>query len=144
MSQFTENIWISPIPKTGKWTTTKCVRFYIYELWIWDYIDIPAWFTFNGCSIPLCIFWPKISPKTINPCCLHDYLFEKKIYWFHFSNFLFYKALRINKVCLVKSVLYLVGVSCFWWISYYDIVDRISVIVKERLWLSEKIASKIK
>jgi len=144
MSQFTENIWIAPLPKTNKWTTTKSVRFYIYELGIWDYIEIPAWFPFDWCSIPICIFWPKVSPKTITPCALHDYLFEKKIYWYHFTNFIFYKALRVNKVWLFKSLRYLFWVTIGGWVSYYQIVDKISVAVKRRLKLSEFISNNFK
>jgi len=144
MSVFTENIWIAPLPKTGKWITTKGFRFYIYEVWSGEYIDVPAWFEFDWCSVPICILWSKINPKTINPCCLHDRLYKKKLYWFHFSNRIFFKALRSNSISLFTGTKYLLGVSLFWWISYYNIIDRLWTSIRRRLHLSEKISDKIK
>ena len=135
MSVFTENINIAPLPKKNKWITTKPIRFYIYELGIWEYVDIPSWFDFDWCSIPICIFWAKVSPKTITPCCLHDYIFSHKLYWFNFSNFLFYKALRINWVWIIKSLRFLIWVTLFWWIAYYKIKDKIITNLK-KIWNS--------
>jgi len=144
MSVFTENIGIAPLPKEWKWTTTKSFRFYIHELWTWPYVDVPAGFKFDWCSIPICILWARVNPKTINPCCLHDYLFQKRTYWYHFSNFLFFKALRISGVWLFKSLIYLIGVTIGGWVSYYQIVDRISDSIKRRLNLSEFISNLFK
>jgi len=127
MSVFTENINIAPLPKENKWTTTKPVRFYLYEEWVWDYVDIPAWFHFDWCSIPFCFLWPKTAPHTITSCCLHDYLYENHKYWFHFSNYLFYKALRINKVWIIQATIYLLWVTIFWWFSYYNLLDKMKL-----------------
>ena len=141
MSVFTENINIAPLPKEWKWITTKPLRFYIYELWVWPYIDIPSWFKFDWCSIPICVLWARVNPKTINPCCLHDWLFMKKTYWYHFSNYIFYKSLRICWVWFFKALFYFVGVTLGGWIRYYQIVDKISVSIKKRLNLSEFISN---
>lgn len=94
-------------------------RFYHNDSLEWDYDEVEEWFIFDWCSIPICILWQKVEPKTITPCCYHDRLFKKKKYWFFKSNYLFLKSLKVNWVSICKRSRYYLWVTLFWWIKRY-------------------------
>lgn len=145
MSVFTENINIAPLPKENLWITTATIRFYLFEEWIWEYIDIPEWYKFDWASIPR-LFWilfAPAEPKTITPAVLHDYLTDIKQFWYFLTHHYFYVALRISWNGRFKSSIFFIWVCLFGWISYYNIIDRISGFIRDRLKLSEDIWKKL-
>jgi len=117
MSSFTEHSSIKPFWK--KWINKKTFRFYHSDTRTWTYDIIPAWFVFDWCSIPICILWQRVEPETITSCCYHDWLYKTKKYSFFKSNYLFLVALRVDWVKPFKMIRYWLGVTLFWWITYY-------------------------
>lgn len=79
MSSFTNHTAISPTDH-GKRVTTEWFRYYIWEENSNEYVDVPAWFEFDGASVPsiLGIFIQKVEPDTIMSACLHDWLYIHK------------------------------------------------------------------
>ena len=133
MSVFTEFISIRPLPKEKKWITTKELIFYINDTCEGEYIEVPCWFVFDWCSIPICIFWSKIEANTIACCLIHDYMWVtlKKKYSFSESNLIFLNALKANWVSRIKRIRYYLWVTLFWWIIYYNLISKI----RNKLWI---------
>ena len=117
MSSFTKHSNIKP--HLDKWINVEEFTFYHDDSLTWIKDIIPAWFEFDGCSIPLCIFWKKVEPNTITACCYHDWLFREQKYWFFKSNYLFLIALRITGASAFKRAKYWFGVTLFWWITRF-------------------------
>lgn len=80
MSNFTENTSIEPIPKKNLWITTQKLRWELWEEGSWEYIGVPTWFLFDGCTIPKIfgMILQKAEPRTINAGCIHDYIYVMK------------------------------------------------------------------
>ena len=102
-----------------KWENTQGFRFYHDDDKKWNFDYVPAWFIFDWCSIPICLFWQKIEPKTLTSCCYHDWLFRDKPYWFFRSNYLFLVAMRVDWVPTRKKLRYYMWVNMFWWITRF-------------------------
>jgi len=123
MSSFTKHSNIAP--HWEQWKNTKSFRFYHDDSKTWICDEVPEWFIFDGCSIPLCIFWQKIEPATLTACCYHDRLFRHKKYWFFYSNYLFLLAMRVDNVRISKRIKYYIWVNLFWWITRnYEIIKK--------------------
>lgn len=133
MSSFTKFASIHPVLKEDRWITTNELEYFENDDLTGKKWTVPCWFKTDGCTIPICIFGPKISPKTIAPCVLHDYLWESRA-WFIYGNIHFYKWLRAVKVSKPRRIIYFLWVTLFWWIPYYVVYY-----IKEiRLWMNKK------
>jgi hypothetical protein len=79
MSSFTKHTSISPTDN-GIRITTEWFRYYIGEEGSFHFVDIPAWFEFDGASVPsiLWMFIQRVEPDTIMSACLHDWLYIHK------------------------------------------------------------------
>lgn len=124
MSNFTKFWSINPVPEMNMRITTNDLEFYENDnlkgkKWI-----VPCGFKTDGCSIPFCFLWPKVAPRTLSACILHDYLWEQRV-GFWKSNKLFYRALRALKVSLFRRCQYWLGVTLIWWILYFNILKWI-------------------
>jgi hypothetical protein len=117
MSSFTEwSVYIQPYK--DKWRTCKNIRYYIEDSLEWEYIDIPAWFEFDWCSV-FCPLWQSVEPDTITACAIHDLLFSTQQYSFIKTNLIFLNAMKINWVWFFKRYKYFIWVMTFWYFIWY-------------------------
>jgi len=79
MSSFTKHTSISPTDN-GTRITTEWFRYYIGEENSHHFVDVTAWFEFDGASVPniLGVFIQKVESDTIMSACLHDWLYIHK------------------------------------------------------------------
>lgn len=99
MSSFTNHTSIAPTEEIGKRINTESFRYYVWEDWSDEYIDVPAWYIFDWASIPNILMWilwfflwmfysvwyflllivaiwiQKVETDTIPNSCLHDYMY---------------------------------------------------------------------
>jgi hypothetical protein len=102
-----------------QWKNLESFRFYHNDNKLWIYDEIEAWFIFDWCSVPFCLFWQKIEPDTLTPCCYHDWLVKYKRYWYWKSNYLFLVSMRINWTSTWKKIRYYLWVTLWCWITWY-------------------------
>jgi len=95
MSSFTKP---SIKPNKDNRIVTEPMRYYIGEYGSNEYIDVPVGFEFDGASVPriLRIFIERIEPRTLASACLHDYLYETKIYTRGETDKIFLESLIIS------------------------------------------------
>ena len=125
MSSFIKHTAIKVHDDKKRWINIEDFRFYHSDDLEWDYDEVKAWFIFDWCSIPLCIFWPKVEPCTITSCCYHDWLVNCKKYWYWKTQYLFLVALRVDKVKTFKMIRYYIWVCIWCWYSRYKISDKL-------------------
>lgn len=100
MSSFTKHTAIAPTDNWN-WITTEWFRYYVGELNSNEYIDVPAWFEFDGASVPniFGIFIQKVEPDTITSACLHDYLYiNRREYGLIKSDQIFLESLIVRNI----------------------------------------------
>jgi len=117
MSTFTDHSIIET--SWEQWRVVELFRFYHKDTETWIYDEIEEWFEFDWCSIPFCIFWQRIEPATLTPCCYHDRLVRYKIYWYWKSQFLFLHSMKVYKVKPLKRARYFIWVCLWCWITRY-------------------------
>ena len=71
MSSFTNHTEIYPSDELWLRINAESFRYYVWEDCGYDYVDIPAWYTFDGASVPsiLGIFIQKVETDTITSAC---------------------------------------------------------------------------
>jgi hypothetical protein len=121
MSSFTDNVSIQPLPKSNKRITTKWFRYYVWEYWSDEYIDVPVWYEFDWASVPM-LFWmfiQRVEPKTLSAACLHDYLYtEWRRYTLQKTDRIFYESLIVSWVNKCKAMIMYIWVILWWWIYW--------------------------
>lgn len=132
MSSFTENIHIAPLPKLNLWITTKAFTYYVWSEDSDEAIEVPADFVFDGTTAPKWLWWfiQKVEPRTINPTCLHDYLYKE---WRRYSKTkteaIFYEALIACGVSKGLAFTMRLWVTIFGWWYRYKVGDKILSLV---------------
>ena len=118
MSQFTENVCISPLPKKGLWVTTAPLIWYLCMKTQKESIIVPKGFVFDSASVPSIfgMFIQKCEPSTISGACVHDYLYTTKDKRGRkFADDLFYEQLVACNTSKVKSFFMWLWVRLWWW-----------------------------
>lgn len=117
MSCFTEWLEVRHM-KGDKLITLKDYIYHIHSLEDDDVIVVPKWFVFDGASIPR-VFWTIIGhpmqTKVIKAACLHDYLYINKIYSRKRSDVIYFEALLVAGVGMLRAILHYVAVRVWWW-----------------------------
>lgn len=77
MSSFTNHTAVYPSDELWLRINAESFRYYVWEDGGDDYVDVPAWYTFDWASVPsiLGMFIQKVETDTITSACLHDYLY---------------------------------------------------------------------
>ena len=125
MSKFTSFVSIMPDLKHNMWITTNELVWYTNEeMEEWKagsspYIEVECGFMTDGCSIPVCILWQKITPRTLPSCILHDDMWWKQL-GFWWSNWQFLKSLKATKNPLITRWKLYLGVTLFGYYIYYN------------------------
>jgi len=101
MSQFTNHTAIYPSDELWLRINAESFRYYIGEQGSEEYVDVPAWYTFDGASVPkiLGILIQKVETDTIASACLHDYLYtDYRKYGRIKSDLIFYESLMVYNI----------------------------------------------
>ena len=99
MSSFTNHTAIAPTDDW--WITTQWFRYYVGEEGSSDYVDVPAWFEFDGASVPkiLGMIMQKVERDTITSACLHDYIYiHRREYGRIKSDIIFLESLIVYNI----------------------------------------------
>lgn len=105
--------------RNWKWYTSINFKYYFSDNLEWEYIEVDTWFEFDGCSIPICIFWQKVEANTISSCCLHDWLFKNRQYSLLQTNRIFRDALFVESWSKYIAYKYWLWVTLFGWFIWY-------------------------
>lgn len=111
---------ISPNPETGKWVLLESFIYYI-DIKGWKrFIEIPAWFEFDGASIPriFWVFWHPMQLDTLIAACVHDYIYSKKKFDRERCDEIFNDVMELCEVKTGKRIAYYLWVR-IWWILHY-------------------------
>lgn len=144
MSSFTKHTAIAPT-ENNKRITTEWFRYYVGEENGKEYIDIPAWFEFDGATVPS-IFWifiQKVEPDTITSACLHDYLYiHRREYGLIKSDQIFLESLIVKNIpnllkekkyslafmYIIKYIMMYIGLFIASWFVWYKIAKKIKIL----------------
>lgn len=136
MSSFTNHTAIYPSDELWQRINAEWFRYYIGEQGSEKYVDVPAWYTFDGASVPkiLGIFIQKVETDTIASACLHDYLYtDYRKYGRIKSDLIFYESLLVYNIprelkqkryivaflLTIKYILMTMWLLIFsWWVWY--------------------------
>ena len=141
MSSFTNHTEIYPSDELWLRINAESFRYYVWEDCGYDYVDIPAWYTFDGASVPsiLGIFIQKVETDTITSACLHDYLYtDYRKYGRIKSDLIFYESLMVYNIpkllkqkryfkafiCTMKYILMTMWLLLFSWFVWYKLEKR--------------------
>ena len=147
MSSFTNHTAISPTDH-GKRVTTEWFRYYIWEENSNEYVDVPAWFEFDGASVPSIfgIFIQKVESDTITSACLHDYIYiHDRKYGRMKSDQIFLESLIIynipkllrNKeyiasfIYMMKYIIMYIWLFLWSWFVWYKLEKRFIALFKK-------------
>lgn len=145
MSSFTKHTAIYPSDEIGIWVNAEPFRYYVGEKGSSDYIDVPAWYRFDGTSAPMLIgfFIQKVETDTIMSACLHDYLYtHRREYGRMKSDIIFLESLLVYNMPrlakqkeYLKIILYTIKYSLmyawlfmFSWVVWYKLEKRIKAL----------------
>lgn len=146
MSSFTKHTAIAPTDN-GKRITTNPFRYYVGEEYSKDFVDVPAWFEFDGASVPniFGMFIQKVEPDTIMSACLHDYLYiHRREYGLIKSDQIFLESLLIRNIphllnnkeyitAFIYTLKYILMYTWLFigsWFVWYKIEKRVKVLFK--------------
>lgn len=111
---------LSPNPITRKWTLLEPFIFYRWVKWSNDFIEIPAWFEFDGASLPR-VFWFIWHPMwidTLIAALVHDWLYKQQKLPRERCDELFNEVMLITEVKNTKRIIYYTWVRLWGWIAY--------------------------
>lgn len=149
MSSFTNHTEIYPSNNIWERVNAKWFRYYIWDEWWDEYVDIPEWYIFDWASVPMILgmFIQKVETDTITSACLHDYLYtDHRKYWRIKSDIIFYESLVVYNIpkilkqkkyiiaflCTIKYIIMTIWLLLFSWFVWYKISNKILCFIKKQ------------
>lgn len=150
MSSFTNHTAIYPSDELWMRINAESFRYYVWEHGSDDYIDVPAWYVFDGASVPriLGVLIQKVETDTITSSCLHDYLYtDCRRYGRVGSDLIFLESLMVYNiprelkdkryfeafVLIIKYILMTMWLLLFSWFVWYKI-EKTFIWFMKKLW----------
>lgn len=119
MSVFTETLIISPLPDGKRWVLRREFFYDIGEEGSGDRVTVPVGFVTDFASVPsiFATVLPKWG-KYGNAVIIHDYLYWEGSRKRKECDFIFFEAMRVLGVSLLKRYIMYGAVRVFGWTSY--------------------------
>jgi hypothetical protein len=119
MSSFTEDVLLRPAKNRNRWILENSITYYVGEEWSTDRIIIPAWYEFDGASIPK-FFWSLVGhpmdTQVLRAALVHDYIYtNERRRGRKQADDIFLEAMLVLWVNIYKASTYYIGVRLWWW-----------------------------
>lgn len=114
-------IKLQPVNWKREWILLQDISYTFKSLWLEKTIIIPAWFRFDGASIPRLFhwIWTPMGTDTLPWALFHDYIYRTHLYPRDIADQLFNELMIDCDVSFIKRALFYLWVRIWGWVTYY-------------------------